>query len=125
MTDLQIAGVAGIDLHGNAGNDFAVASEQLQLAVGEQRIVVVGHVADAVALMLLVSVLQFALLDVIGRARKGRDRLALLVVRVPAAVVEVQVSVDDDVDLVGRNLGLLEALHQQRLIAVDGLASFR
>ena len=74
--------------------------------------------------MLFAGVSPLAFLHVIFGAREGRHRLAIFVIGVPAAVVEVQVSVDDDVDLVGRNAGLLDALQQLRLVLVDGLALF-
>ena len=37
-------------------------------------------------------------------------------------MVEVEVSVNDDVNLIGRNPGLLETIQQARLVLVDGLA---
>ncbi len=69
--------------------------------------------------MLFVRVVEFALLRIIRRVGKRRLGLAVDVVCVPAAVIEVQVRVNHDVDFVGRNARGLEALHQRRLVFVD------
>ena len=109
-----------INLHRDTGRNLRIAFQQSHLSAVNQRIVVVGHVADAVALMLLMGVFHLALLHVIGGARETSAGLAVLVIGVPAAVVEMQVGVDDDVDLVGRHAGLLKALQQARLVIVNG-----
>ena len=66
---LHVAGVAGKNFHGDSGDDFLVSAQQLHLAGFDQRIVVLGHVADGVALV-FVGVAPFAFLDVILRLRK-------------------------------------------------------
>ena len=74
--------------------------------------------------MLLVGVLQLALLHVVLRPWKRRHHLTVAIVSVPTAVIEVQVGVNHDVDFVWRDAGFCEALHQPRLILVDGLSLF-
>src|ERR1017187_3380325 len=93
-----------------------------QRATLDQRVVVVRHIADPVALVLLMRVRQFALLDVVLRPRKRGYRLAVAIVRVPSAVIEVQVRVDDDIDLVRRHASFVETLHQPSLVLVDRLS---
>ncbi len=54
----------------------------------------------------MARVLPLAFLHVIFRFREGGDDLAGLAAdRIPSAVVEVQVGVDDDIDVFGRNAG--------------------
>src|SRR5215469_3126246 len=65
-----------------------------------------------------------ACLHVVLRSRKGRHRLAVTIVRVPSAVIEMQMGVDDDVDLIGRDACPLETLHQLHLVLVDVLLLF-
>ena len=74
---LHVCGVAGEGLHRDAGNDFFAAFEQRHLAAQDQRIVVLGDVADRVALAGVVRVLPFAFRCVIFRAGKGGDDLSV------------------------------------------------
>jgi hypothetical protein len=48
-------------------------------------------------------VLKFAALHDVARVRKNGDGFSVHDARIPAAMVEVQVGVDNDVDFLGRN----------------------
>src|SRR5208337_1144760 len=117
---LHVGRVAGKSFHGNAGNDFFVAFEQSHLAAGDERVVVVGEVADGVALAGLAGILPLAFGGVIFCPRKCGDYLSSFVThRVPAAVVEVKMGIDDDVDVFGRDSGSGEIREQLRGLTVE------
>src|ERR1700731_3984226 len=92
---LHIPGMSGKHAQGNPRNDFAVSTQQLHLPAFDQGIVIFGEIADRVALI-LVGVSPFAFLRVVGGTGESCEYPASLADRVPAAVVEVQVRVDDD-----------------------------
>ena len=71
------------------------------------------------------GVLPFPFLHVILRFRERGDHLIALPDGVPAAMIEVQVSVDDDVDVFRRNARRAELLQQLCRLAVDLDHSFR
>jgi len=96
---LHIGGVPWEDLHGNPRDNFLVAAQQLHMPRCDQRIVIRADVADGVTLQLQSPVLPLALGSVIRRFGKRRDDLIALPDRVPAAMVEVQMRVNDDVDV--------------------------
>src|SRR5579863_5661721 len=100
---LHVLRMAGKNFDGNARHDLPVSLQQLHLTAGDQRIIVVLHVADGVALTGVAGVLPFALLHVILRLGKRGHSLPALPDRVPSTVIEVQVRVDDNVDVFGRN----------------------
>src|ERR1700679_2072813 len=93
--------MSGKSFHGDAGNDFFAALEQRHLAAGDERVVVVGDVADGVALAGLPRILPFAFGRIVFRTRKSWHDLAVFADRVPTAVVEMQMRVNDDVDVFG------------------------
>jgi hypothetical protein len=64
-------------------------------------------------------VFPLAALHVVLRARKGRNGASIPVIRIPAAVIEVEMRVDDDIDLVGRDFGLFELVRHLGAVAVD------
>ena len=64
---------------------------------------------------------DFAAMGEVAGVRECRDDAAFgSAGGVPAAVVEVEVRVDDDVDFFGADLGGLEGLGELFLYAVDG-----
>src|SRR5512146_159461 len=96
--------VSGKHADRDSRTDLAIAGDQLHLAGLDQWIVVVADIADAIAFVLLLRVFPLAALYVVLRPRKGRDRASIFVVRVPAAVIEMKMRIDDDIDFVGRDL---------------------
>ena len=63
--------------------------------------------------------LPLFLLDVILRVRKGRDHLIAAPHRIPAAVIKMQVGVDDDVDIFRRDPGGVQVVEQFGRLFVD------
>ena len=100
---LHVLCVSRKDPDRDAGNNLLVAFHGLHLAAGNQRIVVVADVADGIALVLLASMLPLPFLHVILGVRESCDNLVSLSHRVPSTMVEMQMGVDDDVDILGRN----------------------
>ena len=90
----------------DAWRDFPVAFQQPPLTRSFHRQEVVGDVAGAVALGGPLGMLQFAALHDVARIGKRRDELAVHAARIPAAVVEMQVRIDDQVDLLRPNPAL-------------------
>ena len=108
----HLRGVAGEEFDGDAradcrrGRGGAAQFEQGHLAGGDQRIVVRREVADAVAIELQMPVRDLAGVGKVVRVFEGRRHRAVGVQGgVPAAVVEVQMGVDDDVDFGGIDAG--------------------
>ena len=121
---LVMGGVSGKQLDTDAGNDRRIAVEQSRPSAGDERIVVVSEIADAVAFVLQVGVGQFAALVVVAGARKGGDQGAIGAADgVPAAVVEVKMSVDDNVEIVGSKAGGGEIGEQALFVVEDVRAS--
>src|SRR5207249_10039229 len=106
-------------LRKNAGVYLLLAMQQVQLATVDQRVIVLADVADSVALMLTTAVLPFALLHVVLRFGKSCDHLTILAYRVPATMIEVQVSINDHINVVGRYPTSTEILQQLCRLAVD------
>src|SRR6266851_433781 len=115
---LHVAGVAGKHFRRNSGDDFLVAAQQLHLTGFDQRIVVVSHVTDRVALVFM-GVLPFAFLDVVLCFWKGGYGFTGAEHGVPSAVVEVQVGIDDDIDVAGRNADGTEVVEKLGGLAVE------
>ena len=103
---LHTSGVPRANLHPHARNDFRVPIQKLRLRLrgGEKML----HIAGAIALRGMVRIFPFAALHEISRAREGRHKLSVLAPNIPPAMVEVQVRIDDDVDILGFQLQLLE-----------------
>ncbi len=89
------------DLDRDAGHNLTVAIEQMHPAGFDQRFVVDHAITDRVARMLFAGVPEFAALCEVTRAGQGRDDMLPVIHRVAAAVVPVQMRVDDDVDRIG------------------------
>ena len=116
---LHVRGVPPENIREYPGNDLLVAMQQVHLAIVDQRVIVLADVADSVALMLTTAVLPFALLHVVLRFGKSCDHLTILAYRVPATMIEVQVSINDHINVVGRYPAGAEILQQLRRLAVD------
>ena len=113
-------GVSWKELDADAGNDGCVAAEERRASAGDKRIVVVGEIADTIAFVLLVRVGQLAALIVIAGAREGGNDGAIgAAYGVPAAVVEVKMSVDDDIEIIGSKAGGIEIGKQALFVVVD------
>lgn len=101
----------------NARDNFHLPAgriEQRHLSVGQQRIVIVTDIADRVALQLQMAVLHLSAMDEIAGVGKSGDDAAIRVAGgVPAAVIEMQMGVEDDVHVFGLDVRRLEAVHQQ------------
>ena len=91
--------MAGENSHRNAGYDFLIAMQQMHLSAFNQRIIVIADVADGVTLELPASMLPFTFLYVVLSFGKRRDCPAVFAHCVPAAVVKMQMAIDDDVDV--------------------------
>ena len=87
--------------HPDARHDLVIAIDQHHLAGVHQRIVIRVVVADAVPRMPVVRVLPLRPRREISRARKCRDGAIARQDGVAAAMVEMQMAVDDDVDRLG------------------------
>src|SRR5436853_76625 len=83
---LHVLGVAGNNLYEHAGDDFLISVQQMHLAAGDQRVVVVADVADGVALVLAAPVLPLGFLSVILRVGKCRDHPVTFAHGVPSAM---------------------------------------
>ncbi len=115
---LVMFGVSWKELDADAGNDGRIAAEQSRASAGDKRIVVFGEIADAVAFVLLVGVGQFAALVVVAGARKGGNEGAIGAADgVPAAVVEVKMGVDDNVEIIGSKAGGFEIGEQALFVS--------
>ncbi len=102
----ELRGVAREALDGNAGDDgggFAgLRVEKGHLAGGDEGIVVIGDVADGIALELEMAVGDFtAMGEVAGVGESGGDAAVRSAGRVPTAMVEVKMGINDDVDFFG------------------------
>ncbi len=112
--------VAGERLHRNARHNFFAAFQQRHLAAFDQRVVVFRKVADGIAFAGTAGVLPLSFGRVVPGARKGRHDLAAAVAhRVPSAVVEVKMRVDDYVYISGRGAGGREIVEQLGRLAVE------
>src|SRR5580700_1368685 len=111
-----------LDLPGPLG---WVKIEERHLAALDQRVVVVADVADGIALQLQMAVLHLAAMREVARVGEGGHHATLWRKRrVPAAVVEMQVRVDDDVDLFRTNAGRGKGMRQLFLCPIN-LAELR
>src|SRR5204862_1609603 len=108
---LHVPIMAWRNLNANAGNDLVVAVEEVRLGLGGQE--QVSDVTRAVPLRGAQGVLPLAALHDVTGAPKRRDQLRAVAPDVPAAVVEMQVRVDDDVDVLGSEPVALEAVEQR------------
>src|SRR5450631_849782 len=108
----------------NAGYNFLIALQQLHLSAFHQRIVVLDEVAHAISLVFM-RMSPLPLLHVVGRLGKSGRHAAAAAHRVPAAMVEVQMSVDDDVDVFGSDTSRGEILQQLGWLAVNFRHSLR
>src|SRR5579883_570862 len=112
----QIVVVPRRALHADAGNDLAIARDQRHAARLDQRIVIRIDVADAVPREPLVRVLPFAPRGEVARPRKRRRGAPVPQNGVSAAMVPVQVAIDDDID------GFrIDARRRDRLAQILGL----
>ena len=94
--------------------------EQGELAGGEQRIVVGREIADAVAVVLQAAVRELSGGEEVARVGEGgRDGAVGVEGGVPAAVVEVQVGVEDVGDVFGADAGGGEGGGQELVVLVD------
>ena len=84
-------------------HNFRIAIQQHHLPALNQRIVIRTHIADRVALQLQPPMLPLLPLRVILRLGKCRDYLITAPNRIPSAVIKMQMCVDDNVDILGRN----------------------
>ncbi len=73
-----------------------------------------AEIAGAVALGGILGVLEFGALDVIARVRKCGHKFAIDDSRVPSAMIEMQVRVDDDIDFLGPDATGGELIRQAR-----------
>jgi hypothetical protein len=126
----EVVGVAGVELDGEMGGEGVVVAglerEGLHLTGGEQGLVVVGYVGDGVALVAGAGMGDFAGVGVVGGVGEGGDDggaglsgTACGVAGVPAAVVPVQVGIDDGVDAFERDTCFSEGGGEQGLGTVD------
>ena len=123
--DIAGALAGGIDVYGHQlggvpGKHFAEmpgtisgagAFDERHLTGGDQRIVIVADIADAVAFQLSMAVLHLPTMREVARVGKCRNDLAGFVSsRVPSAMVKVQVGIDDDIDFFRANPSRLDRL---------------
>src|SRR5258708_39543738 len=73
----------------------------------------------------MTSVLPFTLGRIVFRARKRRNNVVVFADGVPSAMVEVQVSVDDDVDIVGTYADGMQIVEHPGRLAIDPCHLFR
>ena len=88
--------------HFNAWDDLLVAFEQPELAALLDRHEIAIEITGAVAFVRVQRVLVFAFLHEILRVRESWHRFVFLDARVSAAMVKVQVRVDDNIDVLRR-----------------------
>ena len=121
----ELGGVAGEEFDRDSGDDLGVGTnafggEQGHLTGLDERIVVGGEIADAVAVELEMTVGDLAGVgEVAGVGEGGGDGAIGVEGGVPATVVEVEVGIDDNVDLLGVDTGGGERGGEEFLIAVD------
>ncbi len=89
--------------HFHSRDDFRVSFQQPPLPGFLHRQEVFGKVAGAVAVRGRFGVLEFVALHDVARIREDGQRFPVHDARVPAAMIEVQMRVDHNVDLFGRN----------------------
>src|SRR5205814_6636697 len=96
----------------DAGKDFRIARKEfgLRLGGGEK----IGDVTSPIAQRRLKRVFPLAPLNEISRARERRDQLPCLTPQVPAAMVEVEVRVNDDVHIAQNHAVLAELRRKTR-----------
>jgi hypothetical protein len=98
----HVVGVAGEDDQLDAGHHLAVfAFHKLPLPRFHHGLEIVGDVADAIALGGMAGVFEFAAMHEVARVGKRGHGLAVDDARIPSAMIEMQMRVDDDVDLLG------------------------
>ena len=105
---LHIGGVAGDADKLDSGDDGAIVLEEREPARGCEGREIFPQIAGAIALGGMHGVVEFALLDNILSVRKGGDDFVAFDARVSAAMVEVEMRVDDDI-----NVARLEAVVAQ------------
>ena len=148
MDGEHVCGVAGEGFDGEAGEDFgrgldgglreirrlgvtearviwgeaaaAVRIEQGELAGGEKRIVVGREIADAVAVVLQAAVREFAGGEEVARVGEGGCDAAVGVESgVPAAVIEVEMRVQNVGDVFGADAGSGERGGEELVVLVE------
>src|SRR5487761_396463 len=85
--------------HAHAGNNFLLAFDQPPLACFFDRHIIFKQETGAVALRRLFCRLQVFLLHEVTRFRKRRARFTIHNSRIPTAMIEMQMRVDDEVDV--------------------------
>src|SRR6185503_7546071 len=108
----HVARVTGINSNGDAGDNLMTPIQQSHLPGPNQGIVIVTDVADAIAFELQRSVLPLAFWSIVFRLGKRRDRGSVLIHSVPAAVVEVQMRVNDHVNVFRGGAGGMKTFEQ-------------
>src|SRR4029077_17190324 len=78
----------------------------------DKRVVIITEIGDGIAFVLLARVLPLAFLHVILRVRESGNDFVSLTYGIPSAMIEVQMGVDDDVDIFGRNTRGAEIIQQ-------------
>src|SRR5208337_3575213 len=109
---LQVARVTRYDLNPNAWDYFRVAIEKLSLRLGGHEKLL--NVTGLVSFRGIERALPLCALDEIPSARKSGDSFPLQTPRVPAAVVEMKVSVDYNVDVLRLEPQLIESRQEHR-----------
>ena len=104
--------MAGTRDDGNSGHNFCLSFDQLHLARINQWIVIVAEIAHAIALQLQLSVPPFAFGCVVFCLGEGGNGVPVAIYSVPAAMVEMEMRVDDDVNVFRSRTSFAEAVQQ-------------
>src|SRR5208337_1066832 len=111
---LQVARVTRYDLNPNAWDYFRFAIEKLGLRLGRHEKLL--NVTGLISVCGIQRVVPFCALDEITSARKSGDSFPLKTPRVPTAVVEMKVGVDDHVDVLWLEPQFIESREERRRV---------
>src|SRR5208283_6105708 len=113
---LNVGVVTGNASHGDAGEDFRIAIDEVPepfLGNGSE---IFGEIAGTIAFGGIHGVFEFTTLDdVTGATKRGKDTV-FYHAGIAATMIEVEMGVDDQIDLIGLDAGLCERV--QKGIAV-------
>ncbi len=94
----------------NAGNDFRVTVQKIPLTRLLHGHEIIWEIAGAIAFGWRAGVLKFLALHKVSRVWKRRHGNTVHDARVPSAMIEMQMGIDDDVDLFGLDPCCREAI---------------
>src|SRR5687768_951494 len=104
-------GVAGCRQDADSGNDLLLSAHDLEAPRGADRLPVIREIARRGSFVGVRRPVQLALLHDVARVAEAQpDLTALVLPRVAAGMVEMQVAVDDERNVVHRKSELREPL---------------